>query len=285
MFGRLDGLVFFNPDRLVADRAAAQLAALRGTSAVVIDNSTDPDCQRLVDVAAERWSLTVVRLPGGNVGTAGGLNELIRRAAALDLAWMHYLDQDSILGPEYAARLEEAQTLSEVAVVGATYSHTGQPSHLASDARRFRTARYVISSGSLFSVGACLEVGLFSDALFLDLVDTEMCFRLRRAGHTVIVDGERYMEHTIGESPRLVGRMGVTSHPLWRRRLMWKNSVLLTRLYGRQYPGDILRHWAIRLAETGMTIIRTRRLEILFDSFAGARDGLRTAIVRRPPPS
>lgn len=284
MSGRLDGLIFYNPDPAMAERACAQLRSLEGTAVVVVDNSTTLAARRLVDEVTTRWSLTVVRLPKGNVGTAGGLNELIRRAAALNLPWLHYLDQDSVLETGYRQLLEESESCTDTAWIGATYTEPGTGfSSGRGDRIRYCPTRYVISSGSLLSVSACIEADFFSEVMFLDLVDTEMCLRLRRSGHHLAVDHERRMQHSIGAAARRVGPLGITDHPLWRRRLMWRNSVLLARMYAKDFPFEILRHWVVRVLETGLTAVHTRRFAVLGASFLGAREGLRLTTARHSP--
>ncbi len=85
--------------------------------------------------------------------------------------------------------------------------------------------RFLISSGCFFRSTALREVDGFDETFFLDLVDQEICLRLRRRGWRLMRAGDLVLTHTIGEGTGgRVGRIAVRRHPAWRRRLMWRNG-------------------------------------------------------------
>lgn len=275
----LVGAVLFEPDSAKAvSEVCLQLLALTDDP-VVVDNSTSPQATLLVRDVCRRHGVELVG-DGTNRGTAGGINWLIQIAAERGRSWLTYFDQDSRVNGDYAARLQALATVDdEVGAVGsAFYEHAD----LRQAGGPLRETRYLIASGSSWRVAAVVGAGWCDDGMFLDVVDTELCMRLRASGWRIVLDPGRVIEHYIGsDQVRIAGPVSASRHPAWRRRLMWRNSVVLSRRYARTFPMEVVRHLVVRVIETIGGSIRYRQPRLLWWALLGVWDGARAQAAPR----
>lgn len=269
---RLDAVIVFEPTEVMIETVCRQLTSL-GERRVVLDNSTTAAAQQRVDKTCAAFAVDVMR-PEGNVGTGRGLNVLLREAGSRNLDWLHYLDQDSVLTGDYVQQVSELPSGAEdFALIGAVHR---DPNHFAPiEQSGLVPVRFVISSGTLFNVSQVIRADGADERLFLDLVDHELCLRVRSLGMRVAVDTRRVLSHPIGEGAYKFGsRLTLWRHPAWRRELMWRNSWLLVREYATRQPVECLRHLLGRFAETCALALVLRDLGHLRAALRGTRSAM-----------
>lgn len=273
MTHQLVGAIFFEPDSPAAvAEVCAQLLTL-SDDPVVVDNSTSDQAVALVREVCAQHGVELLG-DGSNHGTAGGINRLLRTARERDRDWLTYFDQDSRVTGDYRARLDALDTVADdVAAVGSIFDDRTGPAYGAGP---LEARRYLIASGTSWRVDAVIDAGWCDEGMFLDVVDIELCMRLRAAGRRIVVDPARLLEHHIGsDQVHLLGRVPTSRHPAWRRRLMWRNSVVLARRYARTFPAEVARHLAIRVVETVGGAVHYRSPRWLWWALRGLVDGLR----------
>jgi rhamnosyltransferase len=193
-----------------------------------------------------------------NEGIARGLNEGLHRARDLGCSWLLTSDQDSKFPDTYVAGIASfAQSIGSlwedsvrVGAVGAgiVINASGQLKYpiteIGSASGSVETTEEVIASGTLWNVGALLEVGGFDESLGLDAVDAAACLRLREAGYRIVVAPELRMEHELGNSRsvQLLGRTVLaTGHSGERRATMMRNRLRLAPAEFKQSPKHAFR--------------------------------------------
>ena len=271
---QLVGAVLFEPDSAAAvSEVCTQLVEL-SDAPIIIDNSTSERSMALVRDTCRRHGVELFG-NGTNHGTAGGINWLLQIAVERGSDWLTYFDQDSRVGTQYRERLQTLASVdADVAAVGSVFAEYGG----VPETGPLRATRYLIASGSSWRVAAVVGAGWCDQDMFLDVVDTELCMRLRARGWRLVVDPHRVMEHHIGSDPiRIAGPVSASRHPAWRRRLMWRNSVVLARRYARTFPVEVLRHLTVRVVETIGGTVRYRQPRLLWWALLGLGDGLRTS--------
>ncbi len=201
--------------------------------------------------------VTVIR-HDHNEGIARGLNEGLRKAHDSGCRWLLTSDQDSTFPDSYVADISSfAQSIGSlwedsvrVGAVGAgiVINASGQLkypiTHIASASESVETTEEVIASGTLWNVGALLEVGGFDESLGLDAVDAAACLRLREAGYRIVVAPDLRMEHQLGNSRsvELLGRTVLaTGHSGERRATMMRNRLRLAPAEFKQSPKHAFR--------------------------------------------
>jgi rhamnosyltransferase len=222
---------------------------------------------------------------GKNLGVAAAQNLGIRRALASGAHAVLFMDQDSVAHADLVAHLSAAlETLRSqgrlVAACGPRYHEPGSK-RLSGfvHAGRFRLRTilpprgepsvpcdFLISSGMLVPTEALRAVGEMEEALFIDHVDTEWCFRAKRSGFGCHGVAAACMEHELGRSRKKIwlGRWRqVPEHPPERLYFLARNTVWLSR---RPYiPPACKQHLITRLvglALFGLLVRQDRRLRL-----------------------
>jgi len=91
---------------------------------------------------------------------------------------------------------------------------------------------FLISSGMLIPLTVLDQVGLPEEALFIDNVDMEWCFRARALGFLLFGVCDAEMEHSVGDRVRRIGKYVIHLHNPTRQYYIMRNRVLL---YQRSY--------------------------------------------------
>lgn len=269
MSSRVDATVTFNPGADTVSAILDQLKRLNGTP-VVADNSTDREAQELV--LRECASRGIRLLPQrGNEGTGKALNRLLEFAKTTGATGLHYLDQDSQILSGYLETLMNYDgSPPSDDFVGAAYS-----ARSSNDDPGLQPSKFVIASGTWFNIRSLDRIGGFDETFFLDLVDHEVCLRMRALGGTISIDWRREMSHPIGvDGVRVIGIL-VTRHPRWRRALMWTNTIILCKRYLGTFPWEMLRHLAVRILETLISSAYLKDPSYISAAVSGLRAGLR----------
>ena len=188
-----------------------------------------------------------------NLGVARALNQGVELAREQGFEWVLTFDQDTVVKENFLSQMIQtlerisAGSVRPVAVLGANYIDTvlDRPAHDAGAAAGAVEVREVITSGSMVSIAAFSAVGGFAEKLFIDMVDTEFCFRARQAGYSVWRTSLPLMEHSLGKlSPcKFLGmRFNVTNHLPERRYYIFRNTLYMVWQFKMFDP-----LWALRM--------------------------------------
>ena len=233
-------LVTYRPDLSDLDALIAalvpQVAAL-----VVVDNGSGPSH---ADGLRARFAPEQLPIPvrlicqPDNMGLGHGLNTGIAAARTLAAARVLLLDQDSVPAPAMVAALCAALDASRrrgdrPAAVGPVYHepHRPGPSPFGGAAGRpgpIETAA-LITSGLLLPLDVFDKVGPFDETLFVDLTDTEWCFRARAAGLRCFGVPQARMTHRIGDTVLRLARRNMSVHTPLRNYYQIRNALALCR--------------------------------------------------------
>jgi rhamnosyltransferase len=235
--GVLCTVVTYDP----APALPAHLRALRSQCGklVVVDNGS-ANVQWVAEVAAQ-CGCDLVR-NNSNLGIASALNVGARIALDQGFDWLGTFDQDSLCPSgaiEGLLALEQAHPRgSQIGVLSMEqrdrvlqrgYHHRLD---ILEETVHWRRLRTTITSGSLLRVAALRQSGAFDDALFIDMVDHELCLRLRRHGWLVVEARDVVMAHSIGDASvhRLLWLPVVcTNHSATRRYYRVRNQLEVSR--------------------------------------------------------
>ncbi|HZW95161.1 MAG TPA: glycosyltransferase [Candidatus Eremiobacteraceae bacterium] len=222
---------------------------------VVVNNASSDDTANLL--STEYPEVTVLNQPE-NGGVGGGFAAGLAYAALTRKCdWVWLFDQDSTPARDGLERLlsglqyleGNAQSTAMLAPVcrdpetgvtcpglswrgGRLCAAAGDPS------QHINLTDSVISSGSLIRREAIEAVGLPRADFFMDFVDHEYCFRLRRHGFKIAVIQDSLLDHVLGDPSQLkiFGRTKYwTDHLPWREYYMTRNEVFtIWRYYSKR---------------------------------------------------
>ena len=239
--------VAYNPD---AARLAAQLTALAAqvSRMVVVDNGSRHPVREELEamLAPEVLARTQWLSLEENQGVALGFNVGVREARSWGARYALLLDHDSVpaagMVPHLVAAHESADGLERVAATGPRV-HDARDDHefpfirlawprnrqLRCEGANGRVAcDLLISSGCLLCLEAFEAVGEFDEALFIDYVDFEWCFRARSRGYALYgVCGAR-LDHRLGDRRlEVLNRYKIVVHSPERLYYMTRNRLML----------------------------------------------------------
>jgi rhamnosyltransferase len=218
--------------------AAVVESALTSCAAVIVADNTPGDRPSMADKLDDP-RVTVLR-SGHNLGLAAALN--LGLGALPPNVWaVLLLDQDSVLPPGTVpgllAHLQRDETVGVVGPGPVDAEGGGQYETLAKLHAEVAERYSIITSGMLVR-RSCLDAlpaPVFREDFFVDCVDLDFCFKIRRAGLRVLCDQGLPLPHSIGEGRdhRVLGRtVRVLHYPAWRHYWIARNGMVLTRERG-----------------------------------------------------
>lgn len=231
-------IVTYNPS---ADLAATvdRIVGQGVGEVIIVDNSPDGSTATVAANGFERSPQIIVNMR--NLGIAKALNQGIELARRLDYEWVCTMDQDSIPADGFFSQMAQIASrriddIYPLAVLGPNYFERKlqRVAHETDNGTDAIQVRDVITSGSFISVAAFTKVDGFDEKLFIDMVDTDFCFRIRQAGYSIWRTKDPLMEHSVGEltPKRFLGmRFNVTNHMPQRRYYIFRNTLYMVRKY------------------------------------------------------
>lgn len=218
-------IVAYNPD-LPLILKNYEAVAPQVSSVIVVDNSDTP--ASLENVFA--WIPHALYIDNhGNQGIAHALNRAANLALQHGATWLLTLDQDSILNAGYVSGLlnyVKKQPQSEnVASVGAHYLNADDTT-LFGHTLHGGEVQFLITSGNLVRLSALKRVGFYREDFFVDYIDYDISFRLRKAGYQVVECHDVAFVHNLG-APHIGTVLGLryhcTNHSPLRRYYISRN--------------------------------------------------------------
>ena len=239
-------LVTHRPDLAILAELLDCLIPQAGHVVLVDNASPDPGLREL---CTAHPVVELLVLPE-NRGLAAALNAGIACAHALEqVSHVLLVDQDSVPDPDMVRKLEtELERLGkdqQVAAVGPRFRDPREAAdapfvrirfpfnrklHCDGDCEAIR-CDFLISSGCLIPLAVLDDVGGMDDALFIDNVDLDWCFRAAAAGYSLYGVCAAHLRHRLGDARQRVPglRRGIVVHPPRRLFYMMRNRVLLYR--------------------------------------------------------
>lgn len=204
---------------------------------IIIDNTPNRD------LTIEGDNITYLPL-NDNMGIAKALNEGFEIAKRLGSDYILTMDQDSSLPTnmiqEYMNFIEGRN--EKIGLVAPLINMYNGENKQVSDT--YVKIDEAITSGSLIPLQAYNEVGGFKEEMFIDGVDFEFCWNLKRHGYSIYQLNNVLMQHQLGDSKEysLWGKhlFYVTNHNYIRRYYMTRNSLYIRKLYSDIMPKPIV---------------------------------------------
>jgi len=258
---------------------------------VIIDNASNSKNQVYLDKIKVQQKVTVI-YNDDNLGIASALNQGVGFALEIGSEWIATFDQDSMTEPGYIelmlSKLESCPgNIDKIALLTPTIIEMGDQDrfqHTKND-DLCRVIKSAITSGALVRAEVFSKVGYFRADYFIDYVDYEFCFRLRRFGYTIIQLGGVHLLHHLGKTKNhklFNNSYTATHHSPLRRYTIARNRIITYKLYVRQEPVWVA-YDAISWIKEIVKILfweDEKRLKLL-RNFQGIWDGLYGRPVRR----
>lgn len=140
---------------------------------------------------------------GENLGIAKALNEGMKYSIEKKYDWCITFDQDTALKSniiEIYKKYIDMNCVSNAIIYSPLYDFDRKK------LKRFsgiREVDYVMQSANLVNLKEFMNLGMFKEDFFIDVVDYEFCLRARKNGYKVISCGEAIVEHNPGITKKI----------------------------------------------------------------------------------
>lgn len=220
------GIVAFNPD---IERLKENIEAIcsQVPRVLIFDNGSNNviDLLKLID---EFNNVSLLKSKS-NIGIAAALNKLMQWGLNHDYEWMLSLDQDSVCDEDYVIKMipylfiEKNLGIVAPVIVDRNVGIVGH--NPISDYLHVNTC---ITSGAFSRIVAWEKIGKYDESMFIDSVDFEYCYRMRKNGYGVIQVRDIQLLHEIGKGEKkrfLIWKINVTGHSTFRKYYIARNNV------------------------------------------------------------
>lgn len=202
-----------------------------------------------------------------NTGIASALNIGYESALKFEAEWVLTMDQDSWFDEFAISSFLDSHALHfterDVAIFSSTFEEIRE---------EVAECNSVITSGSLVRLSAHRSIVGYNEKLFIDQVDHEYCFRLKRLGYRILKLNHIVMHHTVGDpiSKLFCGvRISSDNHTAIRKYYITRN-VLYMRKYFSEFGGQHVKYLLITALK--VMLVESDKLNKLHYMISGAID-------------
>lgn len=219
------GIVSYNPNLSLLKRNI-EAVRFQAVDIFVIDNGSD-NINEVEKILGNYINVHLIKNKR-NLGIAAALNQACKIAVEEGFQWILTLDQDSVCSPDFVEGLLKAKNKClSVGIVAPVIidRNVGVIGHSTDGIEKVRTC---ITSGALTNLKAWKKIGGFDEKMFIDSVDFDFCFRLRKAGYFVYQTNTVTLDHAIGDSKKcrfLFWTFNNLEHSAFRDFYIAQNSI------------------------------------------------------------
>jgi len=248
---------------------------------VVVDNGSNSNEVEMLKASGAELDFCVIQ-NAGNFGIAKALNQGVAWAKHRGFEWVLLLDQDSRMSEGFTEAMFQVWTLhpqrDRLATVHPRYMHPELGVRPLAPRARDGSYMWCMTSGALMPMWVFEKIGYFASEFFIDWVDIEYCFRIRKAGYLLAEASGAVLIHDPGQSAPayFLGRKFWPSHhSAVRRYYMSRNRIVVFRKYFVRLPVWTMRAMYAALRDTAKCFLGERdRGRKLRNFLLGTWDGL-----------
>lgn len=131
----------------------------------------------------------------------------------------------------------------------------------------------VMTSGNLLNLKIAKEIGDFEEKFFIDEVDLDYCYRIKKLGYRIIVFNEIILNHKLGNIKKYKF-FSTTNHNYIRRYYITRNKLYMIQRYPflkKRYTKDIIKDLIkIVLGEQD----KIKKLEMIYFAIKDFKNGI-----------
>lgn len=229
-------VILYYPDPDLISRINSYLSHI--DRLYVIDNSESP---AHLDFLSQKIKYMQ---DGLNKGIAARLNQAANFAIEEGYSWMLTMDQDSYFKDDNFINLTRCLDAFTAKNNIAQFGIQFQNPHLQSAKCEYRETSILITSGSIINLQAFQSIGSFDEALFIDQVDFDFCFRAKIKGYMIIEFTNVFLQHSLGNesmqrSFKSLKKTNRSLHSPIRIYYMTRNYLYMKSRYSKLFPDEI----------------------------------------------
>jgi rhamnosyltransferase len=212
---------------------------------VIIDNATTDKniVEKLSMFPAKNPNCKII-LNDENLGIASALNQAAYYAKNKNASWLLTLDDDSELLEDSVPKMMDdyerlpSETKNKTALMALRYVERNTAIHplyqnvlkQKTEKYPFVPVKYALTSGNFIKMSIFEECGFFNEDLFIDQVDNDFDFRVRKKGFIVLQSQNNCIIHEIGYSQKRLC-FTIRNYSPIRRYYLSRNCVYIFKRY------------------------------------------------------
>ncbi len=224
------GIVLFNPD---INRLKENISAVIVQCAHVylVDNGSNniDEVKKLLN--QYNHSKVSVLCNMENQGISKALNQLASEAQKGGFDWILTLDQDSVAPSNIIEEFEKYTNNLNTGMLCPVICDRNKG--VVVEAKdNYKEIDECITSGSLLNIKAWRKIGGFDESMFIDGVDFDICYRLRKNGYKILCIQSVVLLHELGRIVYhrfIFWKVLVKNHSAFRKFYIARNTVYLAR--------------------------------------------------------
>lgn len=225
-------VVLYYPDGDVTSNISSYIDML--DALIIWDNTTEKEREKTPLIELISTTPVIFMSEGKNVGVGRALNKAVNYA--IENAYTHLLtmDQDSRFDEnnfsKYIQNIRESKDESVMAYCVNASSELGS--------KGSESVEIFITSGTILPTTIFKRIGTFREDFFIDAIDTEYSFRIRKNNYGILKYNDVYMRHQLGNptiKPFLWGKLISPNYSATRTYYLVRNHIVLRKLYGKEY--------------------------------------------------
>lgn len=238
------GIVTYNPNLEILMNNIDSL--LDQVELIVVYDNASNNINDLIKCVEKINKLRIVKSKK-NMGIAYALNRLMEYGEEKNFSKMLTLDQDSYCTKNYVSNMESFFSMGDlsIGIVAPTIRDKDTKAvigHYSPD-----TSSYVktcISSGSIVDIKVWREVGQYDEYMFIDNVDIDFCYRVRKNGYKIVQANRIDLYHKVGnfKKKKIMGiSVKVYGHSAFRKYYIARNNIycpLKNKMYFKVLYGN-----------------------------------------------
>ena len=224
------GIVLFNPD---INRLKENISAVivQCTHIYLVDNGSNNIDEVKELLNQYNQSKISILCNTENQGIAKALNQLTAAAQKGGFEWILTLDQDSVAPSNISEEFEKYTNNLNTGMLCPVICDRNKGVVVeAKDG--YKEIAECITSGSLLNIKAWSVIGGFDESMFIDGVDFDICYRLRKNGYKILCIQSVVLLHELGRIEYhhfLFWKVLVKNHSAFRKFYIARNTVYLAR--------------------------------------------------------
>ena len=221
-------IVLYKPNLLTLMRTLSSIA-MQVTHCVVVNNGSD-------SFDFSDYSNIIYIELGDNYGIAHAQNEGIKKAFELKSDYILLSDQDTVYPKDYIndiffySKTFQYDVLCPVFFDNIKKEYSPVMLTKFSYMKGIKTPIYVehaIASGTIIKTAIFSVIGLMNERLFIDYVDFEWCWRLKKQSMKILCVPQVIINHTLGDGYKEILGIRVTIRSNFRYYYMIRNGCYL----------------------------------------------------------
>lgn len=224
------GIVTYNPD---IKRLEENIDAVsKQVELVIICDNASENLNEITKLTKKYQNIIIIRNKN-NYGIAYALNRIFKKANEDGIRWVLTLDQDTIIPDQM---IEKFSRFVDERTIGIICPLFRDPKidygSINTNDEDVEEVSQAITSGCLTNVEAWEKVEGFDEKMFIDFVDYDFCYRIKKDNYKIVEIKNVVLNHTIGNAKSISffgKKVIVTNHSDFRKYYIVRNYIYYTK--------------------------------------------------------